>query len=146
MIGTGTGIAPFRAFVRHIYEERPDWKGKVQLFYGARTGMEKLYQNDQRNDFANYYDEKTFQAFEGLSSKPWMEGEEGGLSEVLEEKAQAVWELIQEPKTHLYLSGLTKSRDEFYKIMAKAAGSEARVRWTREEMMEQGRWSELIYG
>ena len=104
------------------------------------------YLNDQRNDFANYYDEKTFQAFEGLSNKPWLQGEEGGLSQVLEEKAEAVWEMIQQPKTHLYLAGLTKSREEFYKAMAKAAGSQARLRFTREEMMEQGRWSELTYG
>lgn len=146
MIGTGTGIAPFRAFIQHVYEKRPDWRGQVQLFYGARTGMEKLYQNDQRNDFANYYDEKTFQAFEGLSRRPWLNGEESGLGQVLEENAQATWELIQDPRTHVYLAGLPKTLEEFHKAMAQAAGSEARLRWTREEMVEQGRWSELIYG
>jgi len=146
MIGTGTGIAPFRAFVRHIYEQRPNWKGQVQLFYGARTGMEKLYQNDQLNDFANYYDQKSFQAFEGLSLKPWLQGEESGLGQVLEEKAELIWEQIQQPKTYLYLAGLPKTREEFYKVMAKVAGTETRVRWIREEMMEQGRWAELIYG
>jgi ferredoxin--NADP+ reductase len=145
MIGTGTGIAPFRAFIQHVYEKRNDWKGLVWLFYGSRTGMEKLYQNDERNDFTNYYDEKTFKAFEGLSRRPWAQGEEAGLGNVMEENAEAIWELIQSPKTHLYLAGLPKMRDEFNKIMAKAAGSEARLRWTREEMTEQGRWSELIY-
>src|SRR5271166_1243081 len=45
MVGVGTGIAPFRAFVRHIYEEHGGWKGKVRLFYGATTGMESLYSN-----------------------------------------------------------------------------------------------------
>ncbi|MCP5092621.1 MAG: ferredoxin-NADP reductase, partial [Gammaproteobacteria bacterium] len=29
LIGLGTGIAPFRAFVKHIYEEVGDWAGKV---------------------------------------------------------------------------------------------------------------------
>ena len=46
MIGGGTGIAPFRAFMKHIYEERKEWKGQVRLFYGARTGMDLLYMND----------------------------------------------------------------------------------------------------
>jgi ferredoxin--NADP+ reductase len=146
MIGTGTGIAPFRAFIQHVYEKRPDWKGQVRLFYGARTGMEKLYQNDQRNDFANYYDEKTFRAFEGLSLRPWALGEDTGLGKVLEENAQAIWQLIQEPKTHVYVAGLPKTLDELYKAMEAAAGSKARFRWTREEMVEQKRWSELIYG
>jgi len=146
MIGTGTGIAPFRAFVRHIYETRSDWKGRVQLYYGARTGMEKLYQNEERNDFANYYDHATFEAFEGLTRRPWVHGEEHGLGQVLEENAQQIWDLMQDPKTHVYIAGLSKTLDAFHKAIAKAAGSEARLRWTREEMMEQGRWSELIFG
>jgi ferredoxin--NADP+ reductase len=146
MIGTGTGIAPFRAFVRHIYEQRSDWKGQVRLYYGARTGMEKLYQNEERNDFANYYDQATFRAFEGLSRRPWTQGDEHGLDRVLEENAQEIWGLMQDPKTHVYIAGLSKTLDAFYKAMAKAAGSEARLRWTREEMIEQRRWSELIYG
>ncbi len=146
MIGTGTGIAPFRAFVRHIYEQRSDWKGKVRLYYGARSGMEKLYQNQERNDFANYYDQETFRAFEGLSQRPWVNGDEDGLGQVLDANAQEIWELMQDVNTHVYIAGLPKTLDAFYKGMAKAAGSEARLRWQREEMFEQGRWSELIYG
>jgi len=146
MIGTGTGIAPFRAFVRHIYEQHQEWKGALRLFYGARTGLEKLYQNDEQNDFANYYDKASFEAFEGLSHRPWVEGEESGLGKVLDENADAIWSLLQQPKTHVYIAGLNKTLDAFYKSIVKAAGSEARLKWTREEMMEQGRWSELIYG
>lgn len=145
MIGTGTGIAPFRAFVRHIYEKRSDWKGQVRLYYGARTGMEKLYQNQERNDFANYYDQATFRAFEGLSVRPWVHGEQQGLGQVLEENAKEIWELMQDRKTHVYIAGLSKTLESFYKAIAKVAGSEARLRWVREEMLEQGRWSELVY-
>lgn len=146
LIGTGTGIAPFRAFVRHIYESKNGWKGDVHLYYGARTGMEKLYQNSERNDFANYYDHETFHAFEGLSRRPWMHSDEHGLSEALDQHARAIWELMQDGKTHVYLAGLHKTREAFYKAMARIAGSEARFRFTREEMLEQQRWSELIYG
>ena len=145
LIGTGTGIAPFRAFVRHIYENRSDWKGDVHLYYGARTGMEKLYQNAERNDFADYYDHETFYAFEGLSRRPWLHGEEHGLAEMLERNAQDIWDRMQDPKTHVYLAGLEKTREAFYDAMARTAGSKARFRLTREEMMEQGRWSELVY-
>jgi ferredoxin--NADP+ reductase len=64
---------------------------------------------------------------------------------VLEEHAQQIWEFMQDPKTHVYIAGLSKTLDAFYRVMTKAAGSEARLRWTREEMREQGRWSELVY-
>ena len=145
MIGTGTGIAPFRAFIQHIYEKQPHWQGKVRLYYGARFGTEKLYQNNLKNDIANYYDQETFQAFEGLSHRPWMNREDTGLSQVLEDNAETIWELMQDPKTHVYLAGLPKTAEDFYQAMSRISGSEARFRWTREEMIEQKRWSELIY-
>ena len=145
MIGTGTGIAPFRAFIQHIYEKQPDWHGQVRLFYGARTGTETLYRNDLKDDLTNYYSRETFEAFEGLSRRPWMDREDTGLSEVLEDNAEAIWELMQDPKTRVYIAGLPKTAEDFYSAMANVAGSSARWRWTREEMIEQGRWSELLY-
>ena len=131
MIGTGTGIAPFRAFIQHIYEKQPDWRGKVRLFYGARTGTETLYRNDLKDDLTNYYSRETFEAFEGLSKRPWMDREDTGLSEVLEDNAEAIWELMQEPKTQVYIAGLPKTAEDFYNAMAEVAGSSARWRWGR---------------
>jgi ferredoxin--NADP+ reductase len=145
MIGSGTGIAPFRAFIQHIYQQQTDWQGRMMLFYGARSGTENLYRNDINNDLDKYYDQKTFQAFEGLSQRPWMHHEEDGLHDVLTENAEEIWQLLQDPKTHVYLAGLEKTRDKFEAIMQKVAGSNARWNWMKEEMKEQGRWSELIY-
>jgi ferredoxin--NADP+ reductase len=145
MIGSGTGIAPFRAFVQHIYQMPERWRGKVMLFYGARSGAENLYRNDYRQDFDNYYDQQTFQAFEGLSERPWMEKEEEGLDNVLSEHAEAIWEMLEDPATHVYLAGLESTRDRFESIMQQVAGSKSRWHWTREEMIEQDRWAELIY-
>ena len=145
MIGSGTGIAPFRAFIQHIYQRQSDWQGKMMLFYGARSGTENLYRNEINNDLDKYYDQKTFQAFEGLSKRPWMHHEDDGLHDVLSENAEEIWELIQDPKTHVYLAGLERTRERFEGIMKKTAGSNARWKWMIEEMKEQNRWSELIY-
>jgi ferredoxin--NADP+ reductase len=145
MIGSGTGIAPFRAFIQHIYEKQSDWKGQVRLYYGARSGAETLYRNDQKNDLDQYYDQKTFQAFEGLSHRPWIDHGDSGLTNVLDNNAHEIWELMQDPHTRVFIAGLARTLEELQAAIIRVAGSEARWRWTREEMIEQGRWSELLY-
>jgi ferredoxin--NADP+ reductase len=145
MIGSGTGIAPFRAFIQHLYQQQSEWKGQLLLFYGARSGTETLYRNEINNDLDNYYDQKTFRAFEGLSKRPWMHQDEDGLHDVLSDNAEEIWQLMQDPQTHVYLAGLEKTKTNFEQIMQKVAGSNARWRWMTEEMKEQQRWSELLY-
>jgi ferredoxin--NADP+ reductase len=144
MIGTGTGVAPFRAFIQHIYRHQPDWQGKVRLFYGARSGMDLFYQNDEQDDLANYYDQKSFQAFKGIISRP-LAPEEHALRDPLEAHAAEAWELMQDPNTHVYLAGLGKVVETLDAVMARAAGSEQRWRQTRDALREEGRWFELIY-
>jgi len=145
MIGNGTGIAPFRAFVKHIYEERGGWKGKVRLFYGAQTGMELLYMNDVKNDFTNYYDDATFKAFEAVSPRGHFADVPEELDKAIEARGQEVWEMIQEPNTFVYVSGLERVRDELEKVMTKMAGSEEAWKQVKDGLVAEHRWSELYY-
>jgi ferredoxin--NADP+ reductase len=144
MIGVGTGIAPFRAFMKHIYGERKEWKGQVRLFYGARTGMDLLYMNDRNGDLTNYYDEETFKAFEALSPRPHVDEPEE-VEKTIEENAKEVWDLINDPKTYVYVSGLTRLEDRLDGILAKLAGSEEAWMKKKTEMETSGRWATLFY-
>ena len=144
MIGVGTGIAPCRAFLKHIYEERKEWKGQVRLFYGARTGMDLLYMNDENNDLSLYYDQETFQAFEALSAKPHFD-DPAQIDRTLKENAREVWQLIQDPKTYIYVSGLTRLEDALDNVLAEIAGSEEVWQATKEDLLAQHRWSTLFY-
>jgi ferredoxin--NADP+ reductase len=144
MLGTGTGIAPFRAFLRRIYEEQKGWKGKVRLYYGARTGTDLLYMNDLNNDLANYYDEKTFQAIQALRSNI-LADEADALGKGVEENAGEIWKLLQQPDTHVYLAGMKKIVDALDRIMGQAAGSDDQWRQAKQRLIEERRWSELTY-
>jgi ferredoxin--NADP+ reductase len=144
MIGVGTGIAPFRAFVKHIYEERGGWQGEVRLFYGAKTGMELLYMNDVRRDLALYYDEKSFRAFEAVSPRPHFDAPPD-LERILSENAQEIWELVKQPNTWVYIAGLSDAARNFRKAMIGIAGSAEAWQAEFEELVRQGRYSELLY-
>lgn len=144
MIGTGTGIAPFRAFAQLIYERRGDWKGQVRLYYGGHSGLDLMYANDETSDLTHYYDEKTFQAFRALGTKPLMSSSQA-LEQGLTEHAAEAWRLMREPNTHVFLSGLSKVTQAFDRVMAKQAGSEAEWKQLKQRLIEDGRWSELIY-
>jgi len=144
MIGIGTGIAPFRAFMQHIYQERQEWKGQVRLFYGARTGMDLLYMNDKNGDLTNYYDEETFKAFEALSPRPHADEPEQ-VENTIKDNAKEVWELITDPKTYVYVSGLTRLEEKLDGILSDLAGSGEAWQKMKTEMEASGRWSTLFY-
>lgn len=144
MIGVGTGIAPFRAFLKHIFEERKEWLGKVRLYYGARTGMDLLYMNDQKNDLSLYYDRDTFKAFEALSSKPHFD-DPPDIERRLMDNALEVWAMIQEPNTYVYVSGLSSLEKSLDRIMIALAGSEDEWQKMKKKLVSERRWSTLFY-
>ena len=144
MIGAGTGIAPFRALVKHIYSGHKGWKGKVRLFFGAKTGMELLYLNDMKKDLALYYDDGSFKAFEALSPRPAFDAPPA-LDRVLAENSREVWEMVQDPKTFVYLAGLLDAARKFQDAMSVAAGSAEAWQDMHAQLVAEGRLSELLY-
>lgn len=144
MIGMGTGIAPFRGLVRLIYEKVGGWKGKVRLFYGARSGLDMLYLNDENSDLALYFDQPTFKAFQAVSPRPALDAPVA-LDQVLAQHAAEVWELLQDPATHLYIAGTENMLPAVEKGLAVAAGSVDAWLDMRRALTRSGRWSAVLY-
>jgi ferredoxin--NADP+ reductase len=144
MIGTGTGISPFRTFIKNIYDDQGGWDGKVTLFYGAETGLELYYLNDVNSDLSNYYSEESYKAFTTVAGRPLM-GADEALQQGLEDNAQMVWELMQEPNTHVYMAGLAKIADALEQVMVKHAGSQQAWETLKNRLIAEKRWSKLLY-
>ncbi|MGB0127929.1 MAG: FAD-binding oxidoreductase [Rhodocyclaceae bacterium] len=144
MVGMGTGIAPFRAFIRHIYENLGGWKGKVRLYYGARSGLEMLYMNDENNDLGSYYDQKTFKAFQAVSPRPHF-GEPIALDKAIEQNAAETWAMIKSPDTHVFIAGMKTMLESVEKTLAGLAGSEEEWNKRKNELISSGRWNEILY-
>ena len=144
LVGMGTGIAPFRAFVKHIYKNVKDWKGKVRLFYGARSGLELLYLNDKDGDLTNYYDEATFEAFHAISPRPHM-NDPIALDAAIEERAAEVVEMLNQTNTYIYVAGYDKVKGMLDKAFSKILGSKEKWETRKAELVAGKKWAEIIY-
>jgi ferredoxin--NADP+ reductase len=144
LVGMGTGIAPFRAFVKHLYRDVGDWRGRVRLFYGARSGLELLYMNDEQDDFAQYYDRETFAAFKALSPRPHF-GDPVALDEALQQRAEEVLSIITGARGHIYVAGQQEILHTLEKALARILGAQADWQQLKSRLQASGRWRELLY-
>ena len=144
LIGAGTGIAPFRAFVKHIYRDRPEFTGRLWLFHGGRTGLDLVYMNEKRNDFALYMENETFEAITALSRRPhWTDKIDW--QGAIESRGEELWKILSDSKTYVYVAGLEPIRDELDRVFAQLAGSQEKWSRRKAELVAGGRWTELLY-
>ena len=130
--------------MKHIYRDVSDWTGRVWLFYGARSGLEMLYMNDERDDFAQYYDEETFQAFKALSERPgW--SDDIAWDAAIRDHGEEVWAMLGDAKTYVFVAGLEKMLGELDRVLASIAGSGEKWQRRKAELKAGRRWVELVY-
>ena len=140
IVGLGTGIAPFRAMIRELYEER-HWQGRVMLFHGARVGLETVY----RDAIAAVCKRSTnYSPVEVVSPRPaWDDPED--LADAVRRHQAEVWQLLSEPNVHVYIAGLTRVSQQFDAALAEAAGGAEEWARRKAEICAAGRWMTLLY-
>jgi ferredoxin--NADP+ reductase len=144
LIGAGTGIAPFRAFVKRLYAGKPAFKGKVLLFHGGKSGLDLLYENDEKNDLTQYYDKGTFEAIAALSRRPHWTSDIDWTAAIDARKVEFK-KLLDDAVTYVYVAGLHKVLGRLDATLEQVMGS--KERWTRRkaELVAGKRWVELVY-
>jgi ferredoxin--NADP+ reductase len=144
LIGMGTGIAPFRGLIKHIYQDVRDWTGRVRLFYGAQTGLELLYMNEEKDDFTQYYDEETFEAFQALSPRPhW--ADPIAMDYALEERSEEILSMLDDVRTCVYVAGREEIIETLDRVFARILGSADKWSQRKAELQAGNRWVELVY-
>lgn len=118
---TGTGVAPFRAMIKDLLEYRK-YTGKVHLFFGCRTQIDILYQ-EEFEELQNKY--SNFLYTPVLSRESWS-GANGYVHKhyegIFKDKPNAIiylcgWtNMIKETRDNLKTFGYTRSeiKVEFY--------------------------------
>nr|Q00598.1 RecName: Full=Ferredoxin--NADP reductase, cyanelle; Short=FNR; Flags: Precursor [Cyanophora paradoxa]CAA47015.1 ferredoxin--NADP(+) reductase [Cyanophora paradoxa] len=128
MLATGTGIAPFRSFLRRMFEEtHADYKfnGLAWLFLGVPTSSTLLYREElEKMQKANPNNFRLDYAIsrEQTDSK----GEKMYIQNRIAEYANEFWNMIQKPNTFVYMCGLRGMEDGIQQCMediAKANGT-----------------------
>lgn len=149
MMGTGTGIAPFRAYLWRMFKENnPDYqfKGLAWLFFGVAYTPNILYKEELEEIQANYPDH--FRLTYAISRE--QKTTDGGKMYIqgrIAEHADELWNLIQQKNTHVYMCGLKGMEPGIDEAMTQAAAKNG-VDWTeflKGTLKKEGRWHVETY-
>ncbi|MCS6813396.1 MAG: ferredoxin-NADP reductase [Cyanobacteria bacterium] len=148
MMATGTGIAPFRAFLWRMFKETHEdykFKGLAWLFFGVAYTPNILYKDDLEAMQQQFPD--NFRLTYAISRE--QKNAQGGkmyIQHRIAEHADELWQLLQKPNTHTYICGLKGMEGGIDEGMSVAA-SKFGVDWStyQKELKKQERWHVETY-
>jgi ferredoxin--NADP+ reductase len=148
MMATGTGIAPFRAFLWRMFKENnPDYqfKGLAWLFFGVAYTPNILYKEELEKLQAEFPD--NFRLTYAISRE--QKNADGGkmyIQNRIQENADELWDLVQKPNTHTYICGLKGMEGGIDQGMSAAAGKYD-VNWSdyQKQLKKQHQWHVETY-
>ncbi len=152
MLATGTGIAPFRAYLWRMFKEAErkanpdyDFKGFSWLIFGIPKTPNILYKEELEEIQSQYPDQ--FRLTYAISRE--QQNAEGGrmyIQHRVAEKIEELWQMVQKENTHTYICGL-KGMEDGIDAAFKAEAGKHGVDWTEYQraMKKAGRWHVETY-
>jgi ferredoxin--NADP+ reductase len=150
MMATGTGIAPFRAYLWRQFKDGEraintdySFKGLSWLIFGIPTTPNILYKEELEEIQAKYPD--NFRLTCAISRE--QQNVDGGrmyIQHRVAEHADELWKLIQDEKTHTYICGLKGMEEGIDEAMTAAAAKDG-VEWKAYQKSIKSRWHVETY-
>lgn len=148
LLATGTGIAPMRAFINHIYNDIGSYKGGIDFYFGAKRADEALYMNDVNAEISNHKNDninmKTYLAFSReMQTK---DGKKMYIQNKVGENIEKLWEDIESGNFSLYICGLKGIEEGLDEIISAYASNKGKD-WEsmKKEFKKQKRWNVEVY-
>jgi ferredoxin--NADP+ reductase len=148
MMATGTGIAPFRAFLWRMFKEKHEdysFNGLAWLFFGVAYTANILYKEELEDLAAQF--PNNFKLTNAISRE--QQNAQGGkmyIQHRIQENADKLWELVQKENTHVYICGLRGMEGGIDEGMSAAASKQG-VDWAtyQRDLKKAGRWHVETY-
>ncbi len=148
MMATGTGIAPFRAYLWRMFKEQHEdykFKGLAWLIFGIPKTPNILYKEELEKLQEEFGDH--FRLTYAISRE--QQNPEGGrmyIQHRVAEHADELWELMQKENTHTYICGLKGMEGGIDEALGAAAAKQD-IDWSdyRKQMKKAHRWHVETY-
>lgn len=148
MLATGTGIAPFRAFLWRMFKEQHEdykFKGLAWLIFGVPYTGNILYKEELEKLAADFPD--NFRLTYAISREQTnADGSKMYVQSRVVEYADELFEMLQNPKTHVYMCGLKGMEPPINETFTQEAEKRS-MNWDefRKSMKKQERWHVEVY-
>jgi len=148
MMATGTGIAPFRAYLQRMFEEKhEDYKfnGFAWLIFGVPYTENILYKEDLeklQEEFPN-----NFRLTYAISREQKTDdGKKMYIQNRVAQQVSEIWKLLQDEKTHAYICGLKGMEDGIDEALSAEAQKNG-ADWSdfQKSLKKAGRWHVETY-
>jgi ferredoxin--NADP+ reductase len=145
MIATGTGIAPFRAFLDVAFQQKKLQTGDHWLFFGAQSRKDYLY-GDTLEAYQQQYPQH-FNLITAFSRESiTVSGERMYVQHRLTEHADRLLKTLQAPNTYVYMCGLKGMEQGVIQGLQQAADTMG-VDWStlHQQLIDEKRWHIEVY-
>ena len=148
MMATGTGIAPFRAYLWRMFKEKHEnynFKGLAWLIFGIPKTANILYKEELEKLQEEFSDH--FRLTYAISRE--QKNKDGGkmyIQHRVAEHADELWQLMQKESTHTYICGLKGMEGGIDEALSASAAKEG-VEWSgyQKQMKKAHRWHVETY-